>query len=462
MALSFAHGAHKWLAADAATTTYAITGLGFQPKALRFYTNGMASDVDASSTTLHVRQCIGFATSASDRRCVAAQDQDAAADSTCTSAVRDDAVVATVTATGPAVDGLLDLQSMDSDGFTLVVDDQSPVDLMVFWEAWGGADILTAVTLEFAEPSATGQQTYSAPGLISGNAEKQVVMFAGCQQTGTTPAVSRSSSAIMVGFATSATDSTVLVAGGTDAQASNFTNRYNQTGECVAMQVASGSGSNNPSARAAFVSFGTDGFTLDWLARATTGRKYIALAIKGGSWKTNSGVIARQTLNATMAVSGLSFTPKGLHMMFSGLGVVAAGSGTVGTFMGMGTASSTSSRRCMSIYQEQGAVTMDPELAVEYDQLGILFFSGAMDSLYDVSAFASDGFTLIVDDASAFSLNQWMAYLTFGDGVSEIQGTASITLDNTTLVATGTAEEPTSGPGGPVSRMRYHRHHFGG
>lgn len=39
--LAFAHGGIQWLAADAATTVYTVSGLSFQPKALAFAWQGL-------------------------------------------------------------------------------------------------------------------------------------------------------------------------------------------------------------------------------------------------------------------------------------------------------------------------------------------------------------------------------------------------------------------------------------
>src|SRR5688572_10497985 len=136
MALEFEHGAVQWLSADAATTTYTVSGLSFQPKALRFYWMGLGSAIDANNETTHSRRGVGFATSTSDRCCVATQDQDAAGSMTCTSGYFTDCVAVTVTST-PSADGKLDINSITSDGFTLIVDDAAPVDITIFWEAWG-------------------------------------------------------------------------------------------------------------------------------------------------------------------------------------------------------------------------------------------------------------------------------------------------------------------------------------
>lgn len=171
MALKFTHGAIQWNSVDGVGVTYTVSGLSFQPKALRFYWQGLGSASDANSETTHSRRGVGFATSTSDRRCVGSQDQDAAATMVCTTGYRTDAVALTLTST-PAADGLLDLDAILSDGFRLIVDDAAPVNITIFWEAWGGDDITNAATGEIAEPAAAGNVDY----VVTGSFQPDVVM----------------------------------------------------------------------------------------------------------------------------------------------------------------------------------------------------------------------------------------------------------------------------------------------
>src|SRR5688572_7893169 len=118
MALDHAHGAIQWALADTVGTTKTVTGLAFQPKALRFYIMGLGSATDtASETQTYTERCVGFATSTSDRRMVASTDQDAAASMSCVAGYRTDRVAAAEYGAGS-----LDLDAITSDGFRLIVD----------------------------------------------------------------------------------------------------------------------------------------------------------------------------------------------------------------------------------------------------------------------------------------------------------------------------------------------------
>ena len=412
MALQFAHGAIQWLAADANTTVYTVSSLAFQPKALRFYCMGVGSATDTSSETLDLRRSVGFAVSTSDRRCVASFDDDAAGTMICSSGLHEAAVVAIVDGS-PAFTGLLDLNSITSDGFTLIVDDQIPADITVFWEAWGG-DITVATTQSIAEPAATGNVDYTVTGFVAGAAD-QVVMFAGVQSTAAAGTAQRNDSGLCVGYASSgaANDNIVIADNQDDGSTTADTDRYALSGECLAMMALAG---GNPSARAQMTQYGTNNFRLNWIVRATTNRRYIAMAIKGGGWQVGEFTHDSTTIGNTTTESGLLFQPKGI-LGFSATTTesVAGTSGTTGV-MGLGTASSTSSRRSMGVHSENatGSSASEVNLAIEYDEFIVIpSNAGGVLLALDINAINSDGFQVITDVASAGT--HWYGYLAFGD-----------------------------------------------
>jgi hypothetical protein len=402
MALAFAHGAIQWLAADAATTVYTVSGLSFQPKAIRFYWMGLGSAVDAAATQT-IRRGIGFAASTSDRRCVGSEDINGAGSMTCTSGYRTDAVAMTLTST-PAADGLLDLNSITADGFTLIVDDQAPVDVTVFWEAWGGTDITNVATGEISEPAATGDQSYTIGFTPS------VVLTAGIQATGGAPTAVRADSGLSVGFTVAKVASQATVVGNQDDGSANADTDGGLRKETL-MMIPLGGGAMD--ALADWVSMDATGFTLNWSARATTGRKSIYLAIAGGGWDANDDTIDGSTIGATVTISGLPFTPIGVCLV--GRMTAAQVTGGAEDRIGLGTASSTSSRRTQGCLSVNGGGSANTNLVVEYDQaLAFPSSAGALQTAYDISAFNSDGFQVITDVAGGVA-SEYFGWLTFGD-----------------------------------------------
>lgn len=425
---AFAHGVIQWLAADIATTAYTVSGLAFQPKALRFYTQGLASAVDTASDTVTSRRCVGFAVSTASRRCVATEDRDNVAAAICATGWRNDAAVATVTAS-PAWTGLLDLSAINSDGFTMIVDQAVASDITVFWEAWGGTDITVAVVGDIAEPAATGNQDYAVTGFVGG-ATNQVVMFAGVQETGVANTATENDSGLSIGFATSGTaaDNVVVVGHSEDSQATMATVGYALSGECLSMIDSGGTLVTN--ARATLTQFGTDTFRLNWLERAITNRRSIFLAIKGGMWKAGSYTIDNSTIGNTTTVSALGFQPNGGCAMGRLSTQDASDTATSEDKIGLGSWSSTSSRRAMGHRSENGTANSEIDVVIAYAQM-LVFPSnaGAVDSAYDIDVVNADGFRVIVDDPpGTTSSAEWQAYLAFGDvPISDAISQANIT-----------------------------------
>jgi hypothetical protein len=97
------------------TGTQAVTGVGFMPEMLLF---GTASRVVNTSTTVDPRLGLGVALSASNRR-VATMAEDNNDPSITDSSASESVCIRHLTAGTPTVDAEADLDTMDSDGFTL-------------------------------------------------------------------------------------------------------------------------------------------------------------------------------------------------------------------------------------------------------------------------------------------------------------------------------------------------------
>jgi hypothetical protein len=407
----FAHGAVKWLAASTVGTVYTVSGLSFQPKALRFYAMGLDTLADNFNGSVDMRASLGFATGPADRRCVASRDNAAVAPTVVSSAYRDDCVALAITSSSGAIDGLLDLNTITSDGFTLIVDDQLSADLVLFWEAFGGA-LTVAQTLEIAEPAATGDQDYTVTGFTSGGTD-QVVLFAGSESTAASPTASRTDQVIMVGAARgSGSQQWVAFQGTRDAMTvGNPTSRgYGLSGECLANKTLT---AGQVSARASWTQWNTNGFRLNWAERANTGRKYIALALKGGSWAVGETTLAVGTGGATTTISGLGFAPIGVALV-SIFDVESTSDTTIiPGRLSLGTGSSPSARRAMYVQANDSGSTAQIRLAIEYDSILVATdTSGITNRTIDLNAMSAGGFQLIVDTAAG-ATTIWIGYVTF-------------------------------------------------
>jgi hypothetical protein len=334
----------------------------------------------------------------------------------------------TLTST-PAADGLLDLNSITADGFTLIVDDQAPVSISVFWEAWGGADIKEAAIGQISEPAGTGNVDY-----ICGF-QPDVLMLTGVQGTAAANTVTRNDASMMIGAASGMLDeeNIVAVANDDDASATSDTDSYCKTGECLAMIVVGG---GNATARAKMTQWNYDGFRLNWLARAATGRLYTYLAIRGGDWKAGAFTIAGNSGASTTTVvtdrRGVPFAPVGLS--FFGCMTVqnSAGTSNVQGRIGFGSATSTSARHSQSVWSGDALGTA-AEIRTTVNYASCLSYpssTGTLATAYDINAVNVDGFQAIVDTAGGVA-SEWVGFLACGSSNDPV------TMNNYLQPATG-------------------------
>jgi hypothetical protein len=420
MAMGFAQGAIQWLTSDALNATKVISGLGFSPKAIRFYWMGHQSATDSFTQTVSERRGIGFCRDASTRRAVGTFSADNSGAADCGTVAADNSVCITVDGAG-TVDGRLDISSIDVDGFTLIVDDVTPANLTIFYEAWGLDDIQQVTIGDIAEPAATGTQNYTANG-FNERGDNQVVMFAGVQSTAALNTGQANDSGLCVGASTgTATAQNIVVVGNADDGSDPMdTDSYARATECLAMITVAG---GNPNARAVLSAFGTDTFTLNWTARATTNRRYIYMAIKGGGWQAGSYTI-RQDAGRTAAVSDLPFNLKGASFMGSMKTQSAAGTATAQDRIGLGSASGLLDRKSMGVLDEDATAQTDIDLAISYDSIfSYPSTTGTEQARHDLSVWGYNNFTTTVEIDAGGPENEWHGYLAFGDTKLPRQGT---------------------------------------
>jgi hypothetical protein len=420
MAFGYAQGAIQWLTSDALNATKVVTGLGFSPKAIRFYWMGHQSATDSFTQTVSERRGIGFCSSPTIRRSVGTFSADNVADSDCGSVAADDCVCITVTGAG-AIDGKLDISTIDVDGFTLIVDDVTPANLTIFYEAWGLDDIQQVTIGDIAEPAATGTQNYTANG-FNARGDNQCVMFAGVQSTAALNTGQVNDSGLCVGASTgTATANNIVVVGNSDdGSATMDTDGYARASECLAMIVVAG---GNPNARAVLSAFNTDQFTINWTNLGTTNRRYIYMAIKGGGWQAGSYTI-RQDINRTAAITDLPFILKGISFMGSMKTQSAAGTATVQDRIGLGSAAGLTTRQAMGVLDEDGTATSEIDLAISYDSISSYpSTTGTEQARQDMDIFGYNNFQVINEIDAGGPENEWMGYLAFGATKLPMQGT---------------------------------------
>lgn len=427
MALGYTSGSFQWLTTDVPGTQYTVT-CDFVPKAARCYWVGLQSNspTAANSQAVSERRGVGFASRGASYA-VGTYSLDGAGNAACGSVCSTGCIVVTCDDAGNITGQVSSIFDGLSQSFLFNVGLSAPANITVFYEIWGGDDIANRdddVTVGvISEPAATGTQSYSAGGFNVPDTSntRRVVMFAGVQAVGIDTAEAQDSG-LHVGFATSSLSSgQVTVCGNSDdGSATMDTDGYNYTGECVSMILIAG---GNPNARATLSSFGSGGtpnFQLNWLARATTNRKTIYLAINGGSWTAGSLLINGNTLNATTSVT-LSFMPIGMSFIGAMKTQSTVATSTANDRIGFGTAQvdtqarTVFTRNSAGILDENGTANAEIDTSINYAQsLVYPSTTGTLQTAYDISSFNPFGFTTIVDTAGGVA-NEWVGYLAFGD-----------------------------------------------
>lgn len=412
MSLGYYETIIPWASADAVTTEYTISSLGFEPKFAMVACMGYRSDSPTSNGTgsNDWNVSIGFAEDGGVRRSVASFSDDAnVTEDVCGSMARNDAVLHMVDGTG-ALTGALDI-AFDADAVRLIVDDTAPIDTSVLVKIWGGTNISAVVVGDIAEPGATGDQDYTATGMVSGTQNDQVLFLAGVQSVSALNSGEGQDSGMFFGMAHN-TGQWVNCVNSDDASATSDTDHYARSSECLAQIVIGG---GNPDARASFSQWNTNGFRLNWAARALTNRRSIFMAVKGGKWALGSFTIDAATLNSTATVSGLAFAPEGI-LLAGGTGPEeAAGTSAVLANMSFGGGKSTSDRRSICIREDNGATTTAIWQSVRHDcALGNQNNGTGTRERWDIDAMLSDGFRIITDQNNASdSTVYWIPYAAF-------------------------------------------------
>jgi hypothetical protein len=109
-------------------------------------------------------------------------------------------------------------------------------------------------------------------------------------------------------------------------------------------------------------------------------------------------VLSSQTVGTTIAISGLTFAPKLILVLSSGRDDASDAAGRADYYLNFGAATSTSVRRVMTCWSDDGVATGDASRYGGTDAVANEIAGASRTGALDVSAFNSDGVTLIVDD----------------------------------------------------------------
>lgn len=402
----------------AAASNVVVTGVGFQGKVVLFWWSGRTGSSDASGGA-SIQRGKGWAISDTARRAVGTRSEDAVTSSDTGKINHDSACVAVLAATTSAIDGLLDFVSFDSDGFTLVVDDQFTQSYRIHYRVLGGADLTDFFIGSINTPGGTGDEAYTGVGFQPDYLEFMTV------NTGTLNSV-QAGGELSFGAAVSAAQQAVWYGEALAGQATMTTMSYCRAAECFANSAAGAI-----TIRASLVSMDVDGFTLTFPEIAAAVPIFY-LALRGGRYAVGDLLTATDTSN--FSETGLSIgTPVAVMFVSAGKAADSADTPSAHDRWSMGAATSASERAAMATLDENGTADAECATAVEHDAVYInIATDDTVVGLMDLVSMDSDGFTVVMDDADPGAAFVW--YSAFGSNAGAGGTVNEVTLSSTVTV----------------------------
>ena len=271
-----------------ATGNQSITGVGFQPKVVLFRYNMQGTDASMGDASIG----FGVGVSSSDRRVGGNYSNSGLTTSSQAAWNQSSYVIYT-----PGGGNRADFVSMDSDGFT--INWVAASEMAVTYLALGGDAITNVKTGAGSAKTTTGTQAYTGVGFQP----TALIVWAG--KFAQNPMDSASNGNGLFGFATSSSARGMV--------AWRNLNNSNPQGAKRRQSTQRILSTTTTFTEADFVSFDSDGFTLNFTTAGGAADVFYYLAIRGPQVKVSSFNQATSTGN--QSITGAGFTPKAAIMM---------------------------------------------------------------------------------------------------------------------------------------------------
>jgi hypothetical protein len=270
------------------TGNQSITGLGFQPKVVLFRYNMGTSTGSASDSVIG----FGVGISSSDRRTSGNYSSNNLSTSSNAAWNQDTYVIYT-----PSGSSRADFVSMDSDGFTINWVTSSS--MVVEYLALGGTAVTNYKTGVAAAKTSTGNQSYTGVGFQP----TALLVWAG--KFSTSPLDQSTNGSGLFGFATSSSARGMVAwrnQNGSNPQGA----KHRQSTQRILSTTTTFT-------EADFVSFDSDGFTLNYNTAGGSADVFYYLALRGPQFKVSS--FNQATTTGNQSITGAGFTPKASIMI---------------------------------------------------------------------------------------------------------------------------------------------------
>lgn len=374
-----------------APASQAITGVGFQPKAVIFFwTRQTAEGFAAIQST-----GFGFATGSLNERAVAIAEDDNSANSNSGRWKSSTNMILMLSAGTPTLTAKAELTSFNADGFTINWTTNEARADIIHYVALGGDGLTNALASTFNLATGTGNQAVTGVGF-----QPDLVLFL----SGFTGAddTALAASELSLGLARSSTARGAIVVGSIDAEPSNATKMSQQRTDAAILLLTT---TMIQDAIADFVSMNADGFTVNKSDAPTASTPIFYLALKGGQHQV--GNFTQPTATGSQSVTGVGFQPRSL--LFLSRNAVAGTTIIAPNTLSVGTGISPTARG--SIWSQ--AYNVDKSDTNSYtattDIVTLATSPTTVNARADLSGFTSDGFTLnwSAADATARQVLYW-------------------------------------------------------
>ncbi len=395
-----------------APASQAVTGIGFQPKALILWATNQTTEVIAFG----IRFGIGFS-DGTRYRAVAAASADNSDFTSCDH--RQATKALTLLDFTQTTVAECDVTSFDSDGFTLNWTTNNASAYIIHYLAIGGADLTNVRADNFSLATSTGNQAITGAGF-----QPDFVMFLSARDSGAIPNTAVHTY-LSLGLAKSSSERAALAFASQDNAGTSETNRYQRTTLCLATLADSGT----VDSEADFVSMDSDGFTINNSDAPTLAHKVMYLALKGGSYKV--GAETQKTSTGTKATTGAGFQPTGLFL--ASFNDVAQTTPQPHHRFSVGAASAAGVEGASWIGDTDAAATSSTNMSTLTTKVIHLINAddpASPSAEADLSSLDSDGFTL--DWTTADATAREFVYLAIGStggGGTPVSQTATLRLE---------------------------------
>ncbi len=395
--------------------TQAISGLGFQPDMILFFSSGQTA---SGSYAAHHNAMYGMATSA-DAGSVSCSSEDAKTTGIHNSTGRAAQKAITFCEFGDVVKAEADLDSIDSDGFTLDWTTADAVARIINYIAVSGFDSLKIV--EWTMNTTSGNQSVTGVGFIP-----DVVINISEQNNAVsaTPYVTASGGIGLGVF----DDTTEWGLSTFDLESSDVISRSGQSN----VDLFAGVNVAGTARYASFVSMDADGFTVNVASASTPANKIYSLCLKGGP-QVSLGTITKAGSQAGSVEHSIGFRPGGLILASANPGSIKSNDTDCKTSVGL---IDRDDQHSMEFFVDQAA-TSDVGMVNILDR-GLLI-NDNHDSTIETQAhadhFNADGFH--INWGKDGQVQAFVNYLAFEEEISNRTGEAL-------KVFTGVFDKPTS------------------